>query len=105
VQGPDVALLVAIPSALVALAGLGNTFVSRREVKGKSEAIWMTMTKESTDLVLARLEELKAQNMALRRENIKCQADMANLKRWLRAQGLTVPPEPNDDELPDVPGF
>jgi hypothetical protein len=102
VQGPSIALLVAIPSLILAIAGLGNTFISRREVKGKSEAIWMTMTKESTDLVLARLEELKRENVALKRENIKCQADMANLKRWLRAQGLTVPPEPSDDELPEV---
>jgi len=94
VSGNNVALLVAIPSLLIAIGGLVNGLTSRKEVKGKAEEIWMTLTKESTDLVIARLEELKRDNLRLKEENKLCQEDMENLKLWLQQQGIKVPPTP-----------
>lgn len=94
----SVALLVAIPSLIIAIGGLVNGLTSRKEVKGKTEEIWMTLTKESTDLILARIEELKRDNAVLKKENKLCQQDMQNLKDWLKGQGIKVPPPPVDED-------
>jgi len=90
-----------ITSLVVAIGGLVNSFISKREVDAKKEASWMTLTKESTDLVLDRLqeqkdviEEQKKEIDRLTRENRECKQDMAELKRWLLTQGIRVPNPP-----------
>lgn len=93
---PTVALLLAIPSLILAIAGLVNGFTTRREVGAKTEQAWMTLTKESTDLVLGRIEELKKQNDELKIESAQCRTEMAHLKMWLVRQGIEVP---NGDDM------
>lgn len=82
-----VSLLLAIPALLIAIGGFVNARISKREVQGKSEQVWMTLAKESTDMVLERMEELK-------KENRECKEEMRNLKRWLIQQGIKVPDPP-----------
>ena len=93
------ALLIAIPSLIVAITGLLNGIYSKKEVQGRTEQVWMTLTKESTDLVLSRLEELKRENVYLKKENRKCSRDMEYLRKWLTSQGIRVPPLTKDEEI------
>ena len=94
-QSSAIALLLGLPALLIAVAGLINARISKREVQGKSEEVWMTLTKESTDMVLQRLEELKVENARLKAEALDCKRDLNELKRWLIGQGIKVPNPPN----------
>jgi hypothetical protein len=76
--------IVAIPGFIAGVGGLLLARNSKEEIKQKADMTYVTLTREATDLLLARMEELKA-------DHSKCQRNIITLRNALLAGGIPVP--------------
>lgn len=74
----------AIPGVIVGIGAIITGRNSKKEIQNKTEQSYVTLTKQSTDLVLDRIEELKTDNM-------RCTRNMASLRRALINAHIDVP--------------
>jgi site-specific recombinase len=83
--------IAALPgfAALVTAVVLGKN--SKAEIKQKADMSYVTLTKEATDLLLERMQELKDDHATIKEDHARCNRNVATLRKVLIAYGIPVP--------------